>query len=268
LSTPTDGGAAGGTPAPGAPGSTPQFDQERIARLIQRLGGPDAAIAEVIDENARYRARHRDDAEQIRKLTEQVQSLAGKVPQDGAVVLSGDAAQQYQALAALNLTADAVKAALAERDQYKQAALEHAAQEVIAKAAHAHGLDAKKLAKALKGFGLAVKVEDVTVERDGEKKLEPRAVVRAAADEQAQWAPLADNELLADFLPAMRAGEDTSHGSTSNSTGTTGSIRHQPAVIPFPDQSSGGKAPKADVVGQALSARYTGVLPSQRNKAQ
>lgn len=95
------GGSGGGSPADG------------FSRLLERHGGSYEAVARTLyEDNYDYRRVNRD-------LKTENESLRGKVPAEGTVILNDDEAHRWQAYQALDLTPDAITARLKEGDEAK-----------------------------------------------------------------------------------------------------------------------------------------------------
>jgi hypothetical protein len=201
----TDQGSGGAAVTPAEPAQQPQ---QGYTRLLERNGNDAGAVATLLyQENYQHRQRIRD--------------LEGRLPKEGAVILSGDDVARWDALRAHN-PAD-VAAALAERDTLKAQVTETARKETIRKAADAAGLKASVLER-LPGLPPV----EVT-EADG------KAIAHVVTD--AGKVPLIDyvTSQFADFLPALQLTQQQ----------TTGA--------PWPRQPTGGAQRPADPVDSALA---------------
>lgn len=230
------------------PNPAPAIDTSAIERLIQRLGGGDAnaAVAELVRENQGYRDRHRQDQEALSEVQK-------KLPGEGAVVLTGDDAKTWAAVSARKLTAEQLETQLKERETLSAQVAEHTANTQWAEAAQALGWKPNVVQRIAKSEGLHLEFREVIQPtKDDPEKTETvrRAHVRPAADEKAECMLLDKyvEQHLADFLPALKADAETG-GSGDRTNGNGQGVR-------YPQQPTGGKAPKVDVVGKQLAGRY------------
>jgi hypothetical protein len=129
LLFPTGEGEGAGTPTP-TPSPTPtptpkDFDpQVAIREAVAKHGDAERALGYFLRDNRKYR---KDMAE-----------LRTKLPPEGAVVLQGDDARAWTEYSALGKAGD-LKAALAERDRFRDEADGLRRAEVYKQAAEAHG---------------------------------------------------------------------------------------------------------------------------------
>jgi hypothetical protein len=183
--TPTDGG--GNTPPPAAPPATPP------------PATPPATPPPAADPNDTLR-RERDQARQERD------ALRGKVPGDGAVVLTGDDAAAWAAFQALGHKPAEIKTKLGERDTFEGRIKAADREKLIGSAAKVHGFDPDVLADKA---GADLRIEIADVQRNGktvkvaqvvtiEKKDGKDVEVRTDLDKHAEkhWAK---------YLPVLRA---------------------------------------------------------------
>lgn len=202
-----DGGSSGGDGGGGK--ADPPADPAGAFEGLKRRYDNDLGVVaqKLFDENYQYRTR-------IRDLEAETTDLKGKLPAEGAVVLSGDSAAQWEAYRALGKP-DEIKTTLAEGRQLKRDGL-------LRQAADAHGYKPAVLSR-LAG-NLAIELGETEV--DGQKK--PVAYVvegetRTQLDQYAQskWS---------DFMPSLQPAQSQG-GGAGQSNGTT-----------FVQQKSGGKA--------------------------
>lgn len=228
-------------------------------RLIQRMGGgdPNATIAAVVGENRDYRERHRQDQEVIGQLQ-------ARLPEPGSIVVPPDKAAAYRAFEATGLTAEQLAAALKERDELRANVATMNRLSVLDAAAADLGWKAPVLRALMKSDEYDVTSKEVTRPdpNDNTKTVTVReAQVRPAGDEAAEWKPLAGyvEQHLADFLPALivstTANPGGGNGGGGNNNGNNNNGNNN--GVRFPQQPTGGKATKGDVVAQAIERAET-----------
>ena len=182
-----DRGSAPPAPAPApapTPVGAPADDRQNLQGLLQRhQGDAMAVIATLLSENHQLRDERR--------------TLRGQVPAQGAVVLSGEAATQWQAYQQLGAP-DALTQQLQAAETARQQLAGLQRSQLIRDVADAAGYKPAVLAR-LAGDTLAFAVRETTV--DG--KVAKTVVVTDGDTEQ----PLADyaKTQWADFLPSLTA---------------------------------------------------------------
>lgn len=222
-----NGGGNGGGSNPGQggqdnPGAGDDLENRLLSafnNLANRQGGQDAAGVILLQENKQYRDR-------IKALEGQLAAAQGKVPGEGAVVLSGEQAELWTKYQELGKPDDL--AAL----QTNYTALQR--EQLYAQAAGAHQYKAGVLAKLPGMADLSLDIREV--EQDGKK-----VKVAYAKNADGQERPLPDyvKETWADFLPALQQKPDG-----------------QGAGTPWPRQSAGGQGTAADPIQATLDKRY------------
>lgn len=178
-------------------GELPDSVVKAFEKLLERKGGDASAVAMMLfDENKHYR--------------DQISELRGKVPAEGALVLTGDDVTAYQAYKALG-THEEVKQAIEQRGQL-QGQLDNLAREsAIRDAAAAAGYkfsvlqDRDKVAR-IDGKLLSYAVREV--EKDGAK-----AKIAYVKDGDLEK-PLAEyaQEQWAEFMPSLVQGAQQVNG--------------------------------------------------------
>lgn len=181
----------------GGSGDLPESVVKAFEKLLERKGGDASAVALMLyDENKRYR--------------DKISELSGKVPSEGAVVLSASDAQAWQAYKALG-THEEVKQAIEQRGQLQGQLDSLSRESVLRDAAAAAGYkfsvlqDRDKVAR-IDGKQLSYAVREV--EKDGKKA--PVAFVKDGDTEK----PLAEyaQEQWAEFLPSLVQGTQQANG--------------------------------------------------------
>lgn len=225
------------------PATTSRSAERRalVNALIREHGSANSALYKLASENKELRQKN--------------SALKGE-DVDGLVVLRGDEAERYKKLAALNLTPDAITAALADRDR-----LTTENQQLAAKVSEFSRSRAREEAAQLAGYKPAVlaaleKSQGFRTEvRDG--KDDKGNVVRVpyailGDGDKAEAKPLAEyaSSALTDFLPALSAG----------ATGAAGAGTPYP---PTPTRST-ASGKQGDVVERHLRSTY--FTPSQRQR--
>jgi hypothetical protein len=208
------------SPPPPSPqlqgGSTGGQDwQQSLSNLIQRQGGEGAAATLLFQENREHRQRIRE--------------LEQRVPGEGAVVLTGDQAQAWQAYQGLGAPTDLQQ----QLEQAQQASTELATlkrAEQMRAVADAVGYKPGVLHKLADGLTLEMREEQV----EGQAARVPYVVT---GENQAQ--PLTDyaQQHWADFLPALQA---------------------QPAGQPAQASQGGVQYPRQQGGGQQATSNYVG----------
>lgn len=203
-----------------------------LAALTAKHGNAERALAKLWDENHEYRTKNRE-------LREKLTAAEAAKPGDGAVVLTGADAKEYEALKALGSAKDVTtKLAAADAASTKLATLER--EKVEGEGAALAGYKASVLSRLAKSEGFAVEVRDEPA--DGKPARVPYA--RPVGDDKAPWVKLTDYaaQHLGDFLPALTASASGTGTTTQGSTATGGPK--------YPPQAGGSTAPKADVYSQ------------------
>lgn len=217
FTAPNEGQGSGGpaSPAP-QPEPAPQ-PQQGYQRLLERNGNDAGAVATLLyQENYQHRQRIRE--------------LEGRLPKEGAVILSGDDAARWEALKAHK--PDEIAAALAERDTLKQQVANVARRETVRKAAEVVGYKASVLEK-LPGLP--------PVEVTGEGDTIAAHVITDSGNML-----LADYvaQQYADFLPALQV--------------------QQQSGTPFPQQVAGRSVPQSAAQRHIKKTKYA--LPGQKSE--
>lgn len=182
-----------------------QDDRQNLQGLLQRHNNDAmAVIATLLSENHGLR----DERRQLR----------GQLPAQGAMVLSGDQATQWQSYQQLGAVAD-LQTALKDRDSAQGELANLRRDALIRDVAEVAGYKASVLGKLPGADKLAFEVR--ATEKDGKPV---KSVVIKEGDKET---PLADyaKAQWADFLPALTAGQS-----------------QQPAGTSFVQQSAGGTA--------------------------
>lgn len=222
--------------------------------FLTRYGTLEAALQALADENFQYRERHRKDKEQI-------EGLELELPEEGAVVLTGDDAKAWTAFQELKLKPEEVKAAIAKRDELQKKVETSEREKLYAEAAQAVGYKPSVLSDLAESKQLHVEMRDVSVEENGQTVTRKVPHVRPRAEEKAQLVPLAQHveQHLKDYLPSLKA--DAQGGGTGTGGGMTGTTGSQSssttttATTPWPSQGGGGSgsgAGSGDVVSNFL----------------
>jgi hypothetical protein len=221
-------GGQGGTQGAGNQGGNQPDLSQVLQTLAARHGGSlDAVGMTLLTENHGYRER--------------IRQLEGRLPAEGAVVLTGEDAQRWQAYQALGAPTD-VQAAIAERDTFRGELTTLQRTKAIADAAGLAGYKAKVLGSLPKADKLAFIIKDET---DNGQTVQ-RAYVKDG-DTEEPLTTYAEREWQ-DFLPALSADTDA--------------VRSQ-ARPGFVRQQVGGKAPASDPI--ATHTKKVGyALPSQK----
>lgn len=164
-------------------------------RLLDRYKNDAMALAEkLFSENYEYRGK-------IRQLEQQVTDVTGKVPADGAVVLTGEDATAWNTYKALGKP-DEIKQGLEERTRLQGKLTEQERSNLLRSVAETAGYKASvltnldRIAKA-EGKTLAFDVRDVTIDGKAAKV----AYVKDGDKETALADYAATN--WSDFLPAL-----------------------------------------------------------------
>lgn len=209
--------------------------------VLQQYGGDAIRMADRVAELERENYRYR---EQKRDLAAEVQALKGKQVPDGAVVLTGDDAQAWQAFSTLGKP-DEVKTRLEERDSLAAEVAGVKRDQTLREVAEAAGYKFAVLRQL--GGDREYELRDVTA--DGQTRKVPFVKDGDTAKPLAEFAQGA----WADFLPALQAGD----------TGRQGGQPGTGQVIPRQQGSRQGGAPTeaerlaAARVEQERSGRYT-----------
>lgn len=169
----------------------------RIGRLVEREGGTDGAISKLLGENAEYRAR-------IRELEQETTTLRGKVPADGATMLTPEDANAFEAYRQLGAPDEvAQKIARLEADVFSTGRAVR-----VQQAASVLGFDAdvlSSLARGDDGRQLDVVVKDEEAQQDG-KQVTVKVPYLVVGDEQVKVADYAERH-WSKFMPSLRKAE-------------------------------------------------------------
>lgn len=217
LLFPDEQGSAG-TGTPSSP-QTPDF-AKMIEGLLNKHGDPNAALRVLLNENHDLRDRVRD--------------LKGKVPDEKAVVLTGDDAARWTAYSALGDPKDLKKAlkgaedATAEADRLRKA-------DTYRTAAELHGLKPSVLVREAQHDGLDIIFEDVKEGKEKDAKVVRTAFVKGDADSQTPLLTYAETH-WPDLMPALKAGGEQANGQPRKPNGTP--PRREGPPIPEPTASS------------------------------
>lgn len=232
-----DGDGSGGDNSGGnnSNENLPDAVAKAFEKLLERKGGDASAVAMMLfNENKAYR--------------DTINELRGKVPAEGAVILGGDEAKDWQEYRTLGSAAD-VKQGLEQRAQL-QAQVEASQREstlrTVAETAGYKPTVLMQLDQMAKAQGKALAFEVREVQQEGKTARVP--FVKDGESEQslsdyatAQWG---------DFLPALTANSQ-GQGGGSNGAGTQG--------VRFPAQGTGGNNPPPntkDVATATLNKAY------------
>lgn len=213
------GGSAptnGGNPTTG--GDLEQRLLDAFSSIANKQGGVDAAGVLLLQENKGYR-------DQIAQLKADLAAVQGKVPGDGAVVLTGEQTAVWQAYQELGKP-DELKTVKADYTRLQRDAL-------YQQAAAAHGYKAAVLSQ-LPGIG-DYQIEVKEQEKDGKK-----VKVAIAKDGAGQERPLPEllQEKWADFTPALVEKPAA------------------PSGTPWPKQSVGSQGAEHNPIKATLEKRY------------
>lgn len=231
LMSPDGDGSGGGD---GGNDGLPEAVTKAFEKLLERKGGDASAVAMMLfTENKQYR--------------DTINELRGKVPSEGAAVLSADEAKDWQEYRALGNVAD-IKQGLEQRTQLQAQVEESQRESTLRTVAETVGykptvlMQLDRMAKA-QGKELAFEMRDVQL--DGKTVRTP--FVKDGEQEQSlsdyattQWA---------DFLPALTA-------QSGNPLGTQGGGSNGTR---FPAQATGGNTPPPntkDVATSTLNKAY------------
>lgn len=203
--------------------------------------------------------KHQNDANQValalfgdnhrlrsdkRKLTSQLKALQGKVPADGAVVLTGEKAKAWEAYQALGKPEE-IKSSLEARSGVEKELKELRRGEQIRSVSEVAGYKSSVLSRLaqLATEELEFAVEEV--ESDGEKI--QRAVVKQGETKK----PLAEyaKEHWTEFLPAL---EQKAQAGAAGNAGAIGN-GNSGAGTRLPAQTGGGKASKPGILGDYIT---------------
>jgi hypothetical protein len=186
---PDEGGSGNGGSGEGSgagSGSSESLErrlEQAFENLARRQGGQDAAGILLLQENHGYRER-------IRELEDQVRSLESQVPSEGALVLSSEDAERWQAYGELG-TPDDIR-------QQRDRAQELERRQLLADVAEAAGYKVPVLERLANGLTVELRDE----QREGQTIRVPYVVpeegTAVSLSEYAQ-------ENWADFMPALTA---------------------------------------------------------------
>jgi hypothetical protein len=216
--------------------------------VAKNNGDPMAVIKLLFEDNYQVRLVNR-------KLREKNDELVKAAVPDGALVLTGDQAKQYQALQQLAIplteipaTLDAGQTALGKLGRYERLEVARKAAELVGYRPEA----AEILVERAERDGLRLEIATVEQTVDGKKMTRDVARVRPVDDDKAQPTDLGD---YADahwtlYLPALKA-EATPPGQAGRSAaGSAAPVSHSGATSRLP--------PSADVERIAEAQRLTG----------
>jgi hypothetical protein len=144
--------------------------------------------------------------EDKRKLNAKLEAAQGKVPADGSLVLSGEDAKAWEAIKALNLSPDEIKAKLqtSTENEKQLAALKR--KELMREVAESEGYKATVLSTLI---AADIPIEFKEVEKDGKKlKVAHVKVKENGADKDIALSDYIQTNHV-DFLPALRLEQTT-----------------------------------------------------------
>jgi hypothetical protein len=216
-----------------------QGQRRSSADVLQQYGNDAIRMADRVAELERDNYRYR---EQKRDLTDRVKALEGKQVPEGAVVLTGDDAQSWQAFSALGKP-DEVKAKLAERDTLATEVATTRRDGLLRDAAQAAGFKFSVLKDRVALAGdLPIEVREV--DENGTKV--NRAFVKPQGGGEKSLTDYAA-EHWADYLPALTAtGGGDGAGQQGNGAGQV-----------FPRQhGSSNQSPPANAARQHIQSTY------------
>lgn len=213
-----DEGNPGGTGGGDNDTATDDRVQRSLAKLLKRHDGDAASVATLLfTENKEYR-------DKLRATEATITELKGKVPAEGALVLTPDQAATWQAYQGLGKPEDLEK--------LKGELTTMQRRQLLSQAAGAHGYKEAVLGTLVGDLPLEIR----DVEKDGKKQA--AAFVK---DDKGQETALPEYAAAnwADFLPSLAA------------------VPTPPAGTPFPRQNTGGRPPQPkSIVQQELDKRY------------
>lgn len=167
-------------------------------------------------------------------------ALKAKVPADGAVILTGDTAKEYQALAAAGVPLKDIPAKLTEgktaAEGLAKLTKKENAREAAALMDDGAGWDVDVLVDRLERDGLHLEITTATEKVDGQDVIVRVPKVRAAADAAAQLVDLSAHAETnwKKYLPSLRADaapEDRQSRQPSTTTPTPASKERKPAPV-------------------------------------
>lgn len=235
-------------PTPGSPPAPPAPPERRVDefldRLIARHGTSEAALRTLAQQVYGYQDKTEADAREIR-------DLRSRMPEQGAVVLTGPQAQAWQTAVELKLdTPDALRSTVTDRDRLRGETREHIRASHAREAAQAAGLDADALADLARRSDLHLELADQTVTEHGRQVAKKVARVRPAKDEKAQLQPLSE------YVRALPAFEQRALQAVATAPASQGT----PYVAQSPT-SAGATRPAADAVAAHLTASINNLPP-------
>lgn len=233
---------------------------KKVARLIvKNQGDPTEAIGVVMEENAKYRERHRQDTDMIARLRD-------KEPKDGQVLVSKDDSELLNEIKEFKtvFTKGKVKEFVEEHDALKAGKTQRDTDEANKKFAAAVGYDPEMLPEIVRYKDWHIEGKTITVpdpdDKTGKKFVERQVPhVRPKGNPTAPLEPLtvaAERDLSKPMFDALRKApaKDTSSGRSSTADGGR-------PMAAFPSQTPAGtaKAPQSGLeVAQSYVARqYT-----------
>jgi hypothetical protein len=212
---------ADATPPSPSQGSQSQGDKaaETFKSLMDKHGDANTVAmqlaiknAELIADNAGLREKNRD--------------LKGRIPSEDKVKL-------WSALEAIGLDPEALKTAVAERDEYKPKALGYERREAVREIAGLYGFNPKVLLDRL-GDGELPEIKEVT---EGGKTVK-RAFVKGSDGKPIDLAKHAEAQ-WSEYLPSLKPNGQRSPGTP---------VRRATTPAPPPDSAAANQRPRASLV--------------------
>lgn len=249
-------------PAPAAAGADniQTMSAEELAKKVARLivknqGDPTEAIGVVMEENAKYRERHRQDTDTIARLRD-------KEPKDGQVLVSKDdhelltEVKQFQTV----FTKGKVKDVVDEYGSLKAGKAQRDTDEANKKFAHAVGYDPEMLPDIVRFKDWHIEGKTVTVpdpnDKTGKTFVEKQVPhVRPKNNPTAPLEPLtvaAERDLSKAMFEALRKAPATNE---KGSSGRSSSADGGRPMAAFPSQTPAGTA-KAPQSGSEVAQSY------------
>lgn len=236
------------TPAQQLPlGTAPAMNTEEIRAFVQSIIGTqnvDSQVQRLMTENFEYREKNR-------VMRAELDAAKGRIPAEGAVVLTGDDVKLFNDFKALNLKPAEVTTLQTEFKALQGEVTTAKRKDSIATAAHAEGYDPTVLGTLIGDQELVVK--PVTEDVDGKNQAVDRAFIRTkGADNTVTETRLSEHieKNHAKFIPSLTVGEGDA-GSTGSTNGTE-----------FPRQrasAKSGKPAEASAAKDYLKKRYSSV---------
>ncbi len=119
-------------------------------------------------------------------------ALRAKLPPEGAVVLTKDAAANWQKLQDLKLSPEQISQAVKERDDLKGSVARGEAEKAARSAAKVAGLDEDAFVAHALGAKLQTEIRDQTVTEHGKSVTKKVAFVRPEGDDKAPYKPISE----------------------------------------------------------------------------